>query len=214
MSDRASDEEESREGDEARAGEPAVAPPLARGLFDEPRMADPMADPLTDGKRPELAPPAPIPVRERDDELMAHPPAADYHRGRLAGYSAGAGARKILLALTVVLVVAGALVVAWWARNRPPAHPEQYQLPAGSDLEGRPRVMVWTGGKARLGLDRQPPGVLAIELPDRTLRLADGSDQAQLQLEVREGKTVALKVLFGEVVEELGAGAEPLVVAK
>lgn len=208
MSDRASDDEESREG------EPAVAPPLARGLFNEPRMADPMADPLVDGKRPELAPPAPIPARERDDELMDHPPAADYHRGRLAGYSAGAGARKIMLALTVVLVVAGALVVAWWVRNRPPEHPQQYQLPEGSDLEGRPRVMVWTGGKARLGLDRQPPGVLAIELPDRTLKLADGSDQAQLKIEVREGKTVELKVLFGEVVEELGAGAAPMLAAK
>ena len=70
--------------------------------------------------------------------------------------------------------------------------------------------MAWSGGKARLGLDRQPPGILAIELPDRTLRLAEGSDQAQLKLEVRDGKTVELKVLFGAIVEELGPGARPL----
>jgi len=110
----------------------------------------------------------------------------------------------------VVFVISGVLVVSWWARNRPPAHPQQFQLPAGTDLDSRPRTMAWSGGKARLGLDRQPPGILAIELPDRTLRLAEGSDQAQLKVEVRDGKTVALKVLFGAVVEELGADATPL----
>ena len=59
-----------------------------------------------------------------------------------------------------------------------------------------------------------PPGVLEIALPDRTLRLADGSDQAQMALEVEEGKTVALKVIFGDVVEELAPGARPLIAAK
>ena len=202
MSDRASEESEAA---------PSVTPPLARELFTPPKFADPMADPLTDAARPDLNPaPAPIPARERDDELMADPPAADYHRGRLAGYSAGARMRKILGLLTVAFVVGGVFLVAGWGRNKPPAHPQQFQLPAGSDLEGRPRTLVWSGGKARLGLDRAPPGVLAIELPDRTLRLADGSDQAQLKLEVRDGKTVELKVLFGEVVEDLAVGATPL----
>ena len=42
------------------------------------------------------------------------------------------------------------------------------------------------------------------------MRLAEGSDQAQLKVEVRDGKTVELKVLFGQVVEELAADARPL----
>ncbi len=141
---------------------------------------------------------------------MAVIPPADYNRGRLGGYAAGAPMRRMFYALVIVFVISGVLLVSWWARNRPNTHPQQFQLPAGTDLDARPRTMAWSGGKARLGLDRQPPGILSIELPDRTLRLAEGSDQAQLKVEVRNGKTVELKVLFGAVVEELAADAQPL----
>jgi len=192
---------------EARA---AGAPQsLAAELFaDTLPDALPVAKP--EGLRPEPKPTTTIPPRERDDELMTDLPPAHYNRGRLGGYAAGAPLRRLFYALVLVSVISGVLVVSWWARNRPSLHPQQFQLPAGTDLDARPRTMAWSGGKARLGLDRQPPGILAIELPDRTLRLAEGSDQAQLKLEVRDGKTVELKVLFGEVVEELGANARPL----
>ena len=190
-------------------GAATAIPSLARELFAD-TLPDALSRPLSDGLPPEPTPPTTIPPRERDDELMADPPPAHYNRGRLGGYAAGAGMRRVFIGLVVVLVTAGVLVVSWWARTRPPEHPQQFQLPAGTDLDARPRTMAWSGGKARLGLDRQPPGILAIELPDRTLRLAEGSDQAQLKLEVRDGKTVELKVLFGAIVEELGADALPL----
>lgn len=182
---------------------------LAAELF-----ADTLPDALPGGVEPERSAPSPqpttIPPRERDDELLTDLPPAHYNRGRLGGHAEGAPMRRVFFGLIVLFVIGGVLLVTWFVRNRPSEHPRQYQLPAGSDLDGRPRTMAWSAGKARLGLDRQPPGILAIELPDRTLRLADDSDQAQLKVEVRDGKTVELKVLFGEVVEELAAGASPL----
>jgi hypothetical protein len=36
-------------------------------------------------------------------------------------------------------------------------------------------------------------------LPDRVLTLAPGSDHAQVKVVVRDGKTVELKVLVGEI---------------
>jgi hypothetical protein len=148
------------------------------------------------------------PPRERDDELMPDPPKLE-HGGRLAGYAAGSGMRRLLFALVVIFVAGGIGLVVWFTRNREPVHPDQFQLPPGSELSERPRTMVWSGGAARLGLDREPPGLLAIELPDRTLRLADGCDQAQFKVDVEGGKTKQVKVLFGEVVEELAPGAKP-----
>ncbi|MBA3546752.1 MAG: hypothetical protein H0T76_09745 [Nannocystis sp.] len=201
-----------RTQEEVEDGGATARPSLARELF-----ADTLPDALSAGKRsdleptpPSTIPPSTIPPRERDDELMAHVPPSDYHRGRLGGYAAGAPMRRLFFALLIAFVIGGVVLVSWWARNRPNNHPQQFQLPAGTDLDSRPRTMAWSGGKARLGLDRQPPGILSIELPDRTLRLAEGSDQAQLKVEVRNGKTVELKVLFGAVVEELAADAQPL----
>lgn len=169
--------------------------------------ANPFATPIADIDAKWQAP-APPPVRERDDELLPDPPKLE-HGGRLAGYAAGSGMRKLLFALVVIFVAGGVGLVVWFTRNREPVHPEQFQLPPGSELSERPRTMVWTGGAARLGLDREPPGLLAIELPDRTLRLADGCDQAQFKVDVEGGQTRQVKVLFGEIVEELAPGAKP-----
>lgn len=152
--------------------------------------------------------PAPPPVRERDDELLPNPPMGQ-HGGRLAGYAAGSGMRRLLFALVVVFVAGGVALLVWYTRTREPVHAQQFQLPEGSEMSARPRTMVWSGGQARLGLDRAPPGLLAIELPDRTLRLAEGCDQAQFKVDVEDGRTKTLKVLFGEVTEELGPGARP-----
>src|SRR6185369_3058210 len=94
--------------------------------------------------------------RERDDELMANPPVGVHHLGRLGGYRQGGRMRMVLVGLVVVFVGLGVAFVAWFVRNRPAEHARQFELPAGSDLEARPRVMAWSGGKARLGLDRTP----------------------------------------------------------
>ncbi len=193
-------------------------PPLAREGLADP-LADPLRDPLAEqpkvrlegdlGPRPGLPPP-----RERDDELMDNPPVGDYHRGRLEGYRQGGRMRIILFLLVIGFIAGGVALMVWYVRNRPPEHAQQFELPPGSDLDARPRTMTWTGGKARLGLDRKPPGITAIELPDRTLRLAEGSDQAQMKVDVEDGKTKDLRIIFGEVVEELGPGAQPLIAAK
>jgi len=199
----------------------APTPQLAREQLGDP-LADPMRDPLDDQPRVRLEGDVAAevrrttlpPPRERDDELMDNPPVGDYHLGRLGGHEQGKRMRRIFTLLAIGLVAGGVALMVWYVRNRPPEHASQYELPAGTDLESRPRVMAWSGGKARLGLDRKPPGVLEIALPDRTLRLAEGSDQAQMVLEVEDGKTTALKVLFGDVVEELGPGAKPMIAAK
>ena len=155
-----------------------------------------------------LKAPEPPPVRERDDELLPDPPKGE-HGGRLAGYAAGAGMRRLLFGLVVVFVAGIVALAVWFTRTREPEHVQQFQLPEGSVMSERPRTMVWSGGRARLGLDRAPPGLLAVELPDRTLRLADGCDQAQFKVDVEDGRTKSLKVVFGEVIEELGPGARP-----
>jgi len=195
----------------------APTPHLAREQLGDP-LGDPLRDPMSDlprvrlegGLAAEVRGTTLPPPRDRDDELMDNPPVGDYHRGRLGGHEQGRRMRRIFAMVAVALVVVGVALMVWYVRTRPPQHASQFELPAGSELEGRPRVMTWTGGKARLGLDRKPPGVLEISLPDRTLRLAEGSDQAQFKVDVEDGKTVALKVLFGEVVEELAPGARPL----
>lgn len=154
--------------------------------------------------RPVAAPPA----SARDDELLPDPPRGDYHRGRLAGYGAARSVRLVLLACLGTLLVATTVVWYLWARPAPPSR--QFQLPPGTDLAARPRVFTWSEGKARLGLSREPPGVDTVELPDRTLRLAPGSDLAQFKVVVENGHTRALEVVSGEVVEELKPGAAPL----
>lgn len=160
-----------------------------------------------------LRAPEPPPARERDDELLLDPPKGD-HGGRLSAYAAGAGMRRVIFALVIAFVAGGVALTIWFVRTREPEHVPQFQLPAGSEMSSRPRTMVWSGGAARLGLDRAPPGLLAVELPDRTLRLAEGCDQAQFKVNVEEGQTKSLKIVFGEVVEELGPGAAPKIKPK
>jgi hypothetical protein len=157
--------------------------------------------------RPVEAPPA----SARDDELMRDPPAGEHHLGRFAGYAAARRVRRVLIAC-LALLVAGT-VFAWyrWARRgEEPATLRQFELPAGTDTSERPRVFTWSEGKARLGLSREPPGVDTVELPDRTLKLKDGSDMAQFKVVVENGKTTALEPVSGEIVEVLHPGAAPL----
>lgn len=155
-------------------------------------------------------PPAAPPASERDDELLSDLPRGEHHRGRLAGYSAGNRARLVLIACLALLFTG--TIVAWykWARRGEAPTARQFQLPPGTDTSDRPRVLTWSEGKARLGLSREPPGVHTIELPDRTLTLADGSDMAQFKVAVEAGETTALEVVSGAIVEQLKPGAKPL----
>jgi hypothetical protein len=160
------------------------------------RPPTPAADTVPASAR-ELAPP-----RDRLDELLADPPPLPTV-GALSGYRAGGRARRWLL-VALVLGILGAIATARWyiqwleEQQRHPPMPT-YQLAAGAEAESRPDALVWTDGTARLGLSRQDPGVRAIVLPDRVLTLARGCDHAQVKVEVKDGRTVKLKVLVGEI---------------
>lgn len=158
---------------------------------------------------PDWRPVAAPPTSERDDELLPDPPAGEHHLGRLAGYRAARKVRLVLLACLAVLFTVTAVVWYQWARPAP-ASSRQFQLPPGTDLSARPRVLTWSSGKARLGLSREPPGVDTVELPDRTLRLAAGSDLAQFKVVVEDDRTVAIEIVSGAIVEDLKPGATPL----
>lgn len=140
----------------------------------------------------------------RLDELLAEPPQLPT-QGALTGYREGARVRRRLGFALLVGIVGAIAIGRWYVKrleeqaNLPPT--PAYQLASGAELESRPDALVWTDGTARLGLSNQDPGVKAIVLPDRVLTLAPGCDHAQVKVEVRDGKTVKLKVLVGEIQE-------------
>ena len=120
----------------------------------------------------------------------------------MQGYRDGSRVRrKIYIGLVggaAIAVLAG----HWYARHleherkNPTAH---YTVANGAEDEVRPRSLTWNDGFARLALSRDPPGVNQIVLPDRTIKLADGVDTAQVKIKVVDGKTVQLKVLSGDI---------------
>ncbi len=182
-------------------GAPTDAPrELAAGLDDlrlEPeRVSERLAAKLAE------------PRRDRSDELLADLPAGDHHLGRLAGYRAGRTLRRRLgWLMGAVLLLIVAVSVRYQLQLREERARAEYErlhpwsLPAGSDTASRPRTISWTSGKARLALSAEPPGANRIELPDRVIELAEGHDHAQVKFEVRQGRTVDLVVLSGEVVQ-------------
>lgn len=135
------------------------------------------------------------------DELLAEPPEG-ITGGALVGYRDGSRVRrKVYLVLIVGAIgatYAGHLYVKHLDAQRQTIAPE-YTLAEGAEHEERADVLVWSGGVARLGLSRQKPGVRAIVLPDRIITLAPGCDHAQIKVNVRDGETVGLKVVTGEI---------------
>jgi hypothetical protein len=148
------------------------------------------------------------PARTRLSELMADPPETGVGGG-FEGYRAGRRMRRVLfgiVALAVPIAIYSGIRIRHDQAERRRSEEARrltgaptYQIAEGG--EARSRELVWTSGAARLGLSREPPGVDTIILPDRVLTLGEGTDHAQLKVEVRDGKTVELEVLFGVVVE-------------
>ncbi len=161
-------------------------------------------------KSDDSAPPAALgrepPTRGSDDELLADPPAGA-PPGGIQGYAAGRRLRLVLaVAVIAVVSVVGWTIKRWKddaeAERRAPKQPSYSLATVPDDASGeRPRRLVWNDGPARLGLSSAEPGVEEIVLPDRRLRLAPGHDVAQLKLEVRDGQTIELKVLVGDIVQ-------------
>ena len=139
---------------------------------------------------------------DRLDELLDDPPRGDHHLGRFAGDRAGRKVRALMATVLGLAIVSAAWV--WWRHTVVRAHERThpFELPADVDVSTRPREMTWSGGKARLGLSREAPGIEVIHLPDRDIRLAGGCERAQIKVDVRDGQTVALKVISGEIEQE------------
>ncbi len=135
------------------------------------------------------------------DELLVDPPSVPTV-GPLTGYRDGTKLRRRVY-LGLVLGVGGAALGGRWyvqhleEQRRIPL--PEYQLAEGAADEDRPNAMMWTSGMARLGLTRQEPGVRAIVLPDRIVTLAPDCDHAQIKVDVRDGVTVRLDVVVGEI---------------
>lgn len=142
--------------------------------------------------------PGDVPTRGESDELLDDPP--DLPRGgSMEGYSRGGWARKVVFGSLIGGVIVTGFVVHWYIgklqadRNRVVP---QYVIDP-EDARDSSKVLYWDEGAARLGLYRD--GVQAIVLPDRVLTLAPGIDHAQVSLVVRDGETIKIKVLVGQI---------------
>ena len=151
------------------------------------------------------------PTAGADDELLADPPMGA-PAGGIHGYNAGRRLRIGIAVVVIAVISALGWTIKRWkdeaeAAARAPKLPSYTLATPEGDPGDRPRKLIWNDGPARLGLSRAEPGVEEIVLPDRRLRLAPGSDVAQLKLDVQGGKTVELKVLVGDVVQLPPEGA-------
>lgn len=149
--------------------------------------------------------------RARDDELLDAPPRGEHHLGRLGGWRAVRKSRWVVVAVLGTALVAGtiAMIVRYRELEQRRLHPmPEVEATISPDT---PREMTFAEGRQRLGLGREAPHVNVIHLPDRDITLAEGADKAQFKVEVRDGRTLRLKVMSGEIRETLTVeGAEPL----
>jgi hypothetical protein len=142
------------------------------------------------------------PTEGNVDELLTEIPQGGTP-GSIAAYRSGSRVRRwvfgLLIVGTIGAAVAGHQYFKWLERQRVIVRPE-YVVDEEASADAV-RAFHWDDGSARLGLSREPPGVEVIVLPDREIRLADGHDHAQVNLTVRDGKTIKLKVLSGKIVQ-------------
>ncbi|PRQ02512.1 hypothetical protein ENSA5_21570 [Enhygromyxa salina] len=141
--------------------------------------------------------------RERDDELLDDPPATKVHLGRFAGWHA---VRKLRWIITASLGLALTIGIIVFVHNtRELRHQRLHPLPEveATIAPGTPRDMTISEGNMRVGLSREAPAINLLHLPDRDITLARGAEKAQFKVEVRDGETVEIKVLTGEIVETL-----------
>lgn len=170
------------------------------------RRADPgsSTEPASDAAEPDTtqAPRVARP-RARDDELLTELPPHDYHLGQFAGWRATRKARWFVGGTLGATLLVG--IVLFIVHTRELRHERLHPLPEveATIAPGTPRDMTLSDGSMRVGLSREPPAVNILHLPDRDITLADGADKAQFKVEVRDGKTVRLHVLTGEIVETL-----------
>ncbi|RMG98352.1 MAG: hypothetical protein D6705_06130 [Deltaproteobacteria bacterium] len=121
----------------------------------------------------------------------------------LEGYDAGRWPRRVVYTAVVLSTFGAVTAGVFYARHREAVlrDPAVRYAPDLAPGEVRPREMHWTNGRARLGLSRTPPSAERIVLPDRIVELAPDASHAQVDVEVRDGRTVRLEVLTGAIDE-------------
>jgi len=149
--------------------------------------------------------------RARDDELLDELPPTDHHLGRFGGWRA---ARKVrwLVGITLALAVLAAAIV-FLLRSHELKQARLHPLPEveATIAPGTPREMTYTDGSFRVAISRDAPAVNLVHLPDRDITLGRWAEKAQFKVEIRDGKTLKIKVLTGEIVETLTSpDAQPL----
>ncbi len=127
----------------------------------------------------------------------AAPPSA------LQAYGAGRWVRRGVYAAAVAATAGAIAAGVLYARHREAVlrDPAAAYRTAEGDAGARPRTFHWSSGRARLGLSRTPPAADRIVLPDRIVELAPDVSHAQVDVEVRDGRTVRLEVLTGAIAE-------------
>jgi hypothetical protein len=140
------------------------------------------------------------PTKGEDDELLAEIPEGG-EPGSIDGYVEGARVRRWIFGVLLVGTIGAAFGARQYIKHleeeRKKIVPE-YVVDEESAARAV-REFHWGDGPARLGLSREPPGVERIVLPDREIVLAEGYDHAQVNVDVRNGKTIKLKVLTGKI---------------
>ncbi len=123
----------------------------------------------------------------------------------LHGYAEGGLVRRLVYGVAVVATAGAVVAGIRYARYRDTVlrDPAQVYAPVETPpgtAQARPRTLSWAAGRARLGLARRPPSATRILLPDRVIELAPDSAHAQIEVEVRDGRTVRLTTIVGEIV--------------
>jgi hypothetical protein len=178
---------------------------LAETMGEAEAEAEPEAE--TEGEaegraRTELAAPLATPL-SRDDELLVDIPPTTHHLGRFAGWHAARKLRWIVGGVLGAAFLVG--VIAFVHHSLELRHARLHPLPEVEALlgPGTTREATYTDGKFRVGLSREAPYINVVHLPDRDITLARGAETAQFKIEIRDGTTVKLTVLTGEIVETL-----------
>lgn len=156
-------------------------------------------------------PPANARPSARDDELLDEIPATDHHLGRFAGWRALRWPRWVVGGALAIVAIVGVVLLLQHRHEERQARLHPMPELEATITPGSPRAMTYADGKFRVMLSAEAPAVNLVHLPDRDITLARGEERASFKVEVRDGETIRLEVLTGEIVETLTRDdAEPL----
>jgi hypothetical protein len=141
--------------------------------------------------------------RVRDDELLDDLPPTDHHLGRFGGWRAARKVRWVVGITLGLALLAAAIAFLWRSHELKQARLHPLPEVEATIAPGTPREITYTDGSFRVAISRDAPAVNLVHLPDRDITLGRWAEKAQFKVEIRDGKTLKIKVLTGEIVETL-----------